>query len=131
MHKVLILTVATLALAACGGRGGSLDEFAVQRNAPLVIPPDYTLTPPAAGTVSSSAQASQAQAIEALFGGSAPRAAGERAVIEAAGETGGTVGTRSQAGDPDTRVVDKGADTSAIIAAPEGDAQEASTEAPQ
>lgn len=129
MHKVLILAV-PMALAACSS-GGSLDEFAVQRNAPLVIPPDYTLTPPAAGTVSSSAQSSQSQAIEALFGGSAPRAAGERAVIDAANQSGGTVGTRSQAGDPDTRVVDKGSDTSTIIAAPEADTQTSSSDAPQ
>ena len=55
----------------------SLDEFAVARNAPLVIPPDYSLTPPVAGTVSLSAQDAQTQAIEALFGGPAPRSATE------------------------------------------------------
>ena len=49
------------ARAASGGRAWRLqpssaakqsapDEFAVARNAPLVIPPDYTLTPPVAGT---------------------------------------------------------------------------------
>lgn len=130
MRKTLILLAAPLALTACGS-GGSLDEFAVQRNAPLVIPPDYTLDPPAAGSVSSTATGAQAQAIEALFGGPAPRSAVERAAIEAAGSTSGTVGTRSTAGDPDTRVVDKGADTSKIIAAPESDGQDATADVPQ
>ncbi|MBB3764405.1 DUF3035 domain-containing protein [Sphingomicrobium lutaoense] len=130
MRKTLILLAAPLALTACGS-GGSLDEFAVQRNAPLVIPPDYTLEPPAAGTVSSTATGAQAQAIEALFGGPAPRSAVERAAIEAAGSNSGTVGTRSTAGDPDTRVVDKGADTSKIIAAPETDGQDATADVPQ
>ena len=55
------------------GRRAAPDEFAVARNAPLVIPPDYSLTPPVAGTVSLSAQDAQTQAIEALFGGPAPR----------------------------------------------------------
>ena len=40
-----------LADAACiGGKPKAPDEFQVARNAPLVIPPDYTLTPPVAGT---------------------------------------------------------------------------------
>lgn len=130
MRKALFLLAAPLALTACGG-SGSLDEFAVTRNAPLVIPPDYTLEPPAAGTVSSSAEASQSQAIEALFGGPAPRSSVERAVIDAADAGSGTIGTRSTAGDPDTRVVDKGAETSDIIAAPESVGQDASADTPQ
>ena len=52
---VPLTVLATTVLAGCGN-GGILnrerpDEFAVQRQAPLVIPPDYTLTPPVAGTV--------------------------------------------------------------------------------
>lgn len=130
MRKALFLLATPLALTACGG-SGSLDEFAVTRNAPLVIPPDYTLEPPAAGTVSSSAEASQAQAIEALFGGPAPRSSVERAVIDAANTGSGTIGTRSTAGDPETRVVDKGASTTEIIAAPEQAGQDASADTPQ
>src|SRR3990170_4864220 len=78
MRKSLILVlVPAFALSGCAlfGRGGSAapDEFAVARNAPLVIPPDYTLTPPAAGAIASTPQDAQARAIEALFGGPAPR----------------------------------------------------------
>ena len=56
MRKALVLTfvLPALALGGCGTLFGtrqqSLDEFAVARNAPLVIPPDYSLTPPVAGT---------------------------------------------------------------------------------
>ena len=50
------LTVAAaLVLGACGGGGGVFnrnapDEFAISRAAPLVVPPDYNLTPPKPGS---------------------------------------------------------------------------------
>ena len=46
---------------------------------------------------------------------------------------GGTIplGARSTAGDPDTRVVDKGAGTQTILNAPESDTAEASADTPQ
>ena len=50
--SLLLLVIPALALGACAHkRSNTPDEFAVARNAPLVIPPDYTLTPPVAGTV--------------------------------------------------------------------------------
>ena len=50
MRKAIILiALPVLALGACGiGKQKALDEFAVARNAPLVIPPDFALTPPVA-----------------------------------------------------------------------------------
>ena len=134
MRKAIIFTLLlpAVALGGCGlGKQKSLDEFAVARNAPLVIPPDYSLTPPVAGTVSLSAENAQAQAIEALFGGPAPRSAAETSVLEAAGRDRVATGIRSTAGDPATNVVDKGATTQTIIAAPEGDGQDASAQTPQ
>ena len=134
MRKVFLLVAPAVMLAGCsmfGPKQKSLDEFAVARNAPLVIPPDYSLTPPVAGTVSLSAENAQAQAIEALFGGPAPRSAGETSVLDAAGGDRVATGIRSTAGDPETNVVDKGATTQAIIAAPEGDGQDASAQTPQ
>lgn len=119
MRKLVILAAATAALAGCSGRGNSLDEFAVARNAPLVIPPDYTLAPPTAGTLSTSAEGAQAQAIEALFGGAAPRSAGETAMLEAAGRDRAALGIRSSLASPDTRVVDKGQTTRSILVTPE------------
>jgi len=136
MRKLIpLLLVSALALGGCasmfGAKGKSLDEFAVARNAPLVIPPDYTLTPPVAGTVGLSASDAQSQAIEALFGGPAPRSQSETSMLERAGRDRVALGARSVAGDPATVVVDKGAATQAIIAAPEADGQDASAQTPQ
>ena len=136
MRKALTAAIVVAAVATSGctlfrGRTAAPDEFAVARNAPLVIPPDYTLTPPVAGTVSLSPEGAQAQAIEALFGGPAPRSAIETSMLENAGRERAALGARTVAGDPDTRVVDKGAATQTIIAAPEGDGQDASAQTPQ
>jgi len=134
MRKAIALTfvLPALALGGCSIFGGnqakSLDEFAVARNAPLVIPPDYTLTPPVAGTVSSTAESAQAQAIEALFGGPSPRSETETSLLERAGRDRVALGVRSIAGDPETRVVDKGQTTIAILNAPESATQTASAE---
>jgi hypothetical protein len=132
--SALMLGLATLGLAACSSLGGNktsrLDEFAVARNAPLVIPPDYSLTPPAPGTATLSASDAQQQAIQALFGGPAPRSAGETSLLEKAGSDRAALGIRSLAGDPNTQVVDKGATTQTILNAPQGDAQVASVQVP-
>ena len=134
MRKALILIAPAILLAGCsvfgGGKQKSLDEFAVARNAPLVIPPDYSLTPPVAGTVSMTAQDAQGQAIEALFGGPAPRSSTEMSVLDRAGRDRASLGIRSSAGDPNTRVVDKGQSTQTILAAPEADSQDASAQTP-
>ena len=133
--SALMLGLATLSLAGCaslfGGNSSQLDEFAVARNAPLVIPPDYSLTPPAPGTATLSASDAQQQAIQALFGGPAPRSAGEMSVLEKAGGDRAALGIRSQAGDAKTQIVDKGATTQTIINAPQGDSQVASVQLPQ
>jgi hypothetical protein len=134
MRKAYLLIVPAILLAGCGVFGNkpkTLDEFAVARNAPLVIPPDYSLTPPVAGTVSMTASDAQTQAIEALFGGPAPRSSTETSVLERAGRDRASLGVRSTAGDPDTRVVDKGQSTQTILAAPQADSPEASAQTPQ
>ena len=133
----LPLLGASLALSGCalfgvggGGGGSKLDEFRVARNAPLVIPPDYSLTPPRPGTASLSAEGAQQQAIGALFGGSAPRSASETGLLDKAGADRAALGARSVAGSPDTAVVDKGALTQTILTAPESSGQEASVQTP-
>jgi hypothetical protein len=134
MRKAFLLMVPAVLLAGCGAFGPkqkSLDEFAVARNAPLVIPPDYSLTPPVAGTVSLSAQDAQTQAIEALFGGPAPRSQSETSMLETAGRDRAALGIRSTAGDPGTRVVDKGQSTQSILAAQPADSEVASAQTPQ
>ncbi len=131
-NALFILILPALTLGACGiGKQKVLDEFAVARNAPLVIPPDYSLTPPVAGTVSLSAESAQGQAIDTLFGSPAPRSATETSVLDAAGRDRVATGIRSTAGDPDTNVVDKGATTRDIIAAPPRDGTDATAPTPR
>ena len=131
MRKSLILFLTpAIALGGCAHRTSTPDEFAVARNAPLVIPPDYTLTPPVAGTVTSTPEDSQQQAIEALFGGPAPRPPSETLLLDEAGRDRAALGAPSVAGDPATNVIDMGATTQAIIAAPASDSDVASAQVP-
>ncbi|BBD97073.1 DUF3035 domain-containing protein [Sphingobium amiense] len=137
MKRNLILAAGLVAsLSACGGGGGLFnrdrpDEFAVSRAAPLVIPPDFALVPPAPGTPAAASVDSRTEAMQAMFGGPAQRSAAESATLSAAGRANAAAGIRSQAGDPGTQVVDKGATTRDIIAAPEGDGQNARAAVPQ
>ena len=105
------------------------DEFAVGRQAPLMIPPDFALTPPQPGAARANDISPNAQALDALFGGPAQRSAGESAVVSTAGAESADPGVRSDAGDPGTNVIDKGSTTRDIVAAPEGDGQDARTTA--
>ena len=107
------------------------DEFAVARNAPLIIPPDYTLAPPVAGTAGITAGEAQQQAIDALFGGPAPRSDAETSLLDSAGRNDAPIGIRSTAWDPDTRIVDKGPATVTILNAPVADTSIASAQAGQ
>jgi hypothetical protein len=130
----LAASAAALLLAGCtqGGLNRSRpDEFAVARNAPLVVPPDFALTPPRPGEASPTAVDSRTQAIEALFGGPSPRSASETTLLREAEGDRVAVGARSVVGDPNTVVVDKGATTQTILAVPEGDGQEARVSTPQ
>ncbi|MDB5720367.1 MAG: hypothetical protein JWP15_985 [Alphaproteobacteria bacterium] len=126
---------ATLLLAGCGG-GGIMnrdrpDEFAVARSQPLVIPPDFSLTPPKAGDPTPQATDARTQALDALFGGPAPRSRGEQSMLTAAGSDRAALGARSIAGDPNTNVVDKGAVTQTIVNAPVGPGRDATASTPQ
>jgi hypothetical protein len=125
-----VLIVAAVATSGCSAlRGGSRtpDEFAVARNAPLIIPPDYSLAPPVAGTAGTASEVQQ-QAVDALFGGPAPRSQSEMSLLEQAGRDIAKLGIRSTAWDPDTRVVDKGPATLSILSAPAADSNIASAQ---
>ncbi|WP_336987560.1 DUF3035 domain-containing protein [Altererythrobacter aquiaggeris] len=120
-----LLAASAAMLAGCGG-GGILnrdrpDEFAVQRQAPLVIPPDFTLTPPAPGAPRPAEGSASEQALDVLFGGPAPRSAVETSALDRAGPA--MPGIRSAVGDPATNTVAKGRITQDIVSAPEGDGQ--------
>ena len=136
MRKVILIALglgAAASLSACGNRGfdrARPDEFAVSRQAPLVVPPDFALVPPQPGAPRPQDGSTQNQALEAMFGGSAVRSPGENSVLDSAGRTTADQGIRSQAGDPGTNVVDRGSTTRDIIAAPEGDGQGARVNTP-
>jgi hypothetical protein len=99
------------------------------RVAPLVVPPDYALKPAAVAAVRPQDGAGQDQVLDALFGGAAPRSNSERSVVASAGSS--ETGIRSTVGDPDTNTVNKGSITRDIIAAPEGDGQNAQAAVPE
>ena len=132
MRKIAALTLITTAslLSACGSAGGLFnrdrpDEFAVQRQMPLVVPPDFALTPPQPGAPRPANTNTQSQTLDALFGGQSPRSEIERSTTSRAGSP--ATGIRSAVGDPATNTVAKGEVTRDILAAPQGDGQAAQT----
>jgi Protein of unknown function (DUF3035) len=132
MRKIAALTLISTAtlLSACGGGGGLFnrdrpDEFAVQRQMPLVVPPDFALTPPQPGAPRPANTNTQSQTLDALFGGQSPRSEIEKNTTSRAGTP--ATGIRSAVGDPGTNTVAKGEVTRDILAAPQGDGQAAQT----
>ncbi|MCC6827609.1 MAG: DUF3035 domain-containing protein [Novosphingobium sp.] len=126
---LLVAIAGASLLAGCGSSGllnrDRPNDFAVQRQTPLVVPPDFALTPPQPGAprpVDRSAT-SQQQTLDALFGGPAPRSDVEKSTIGRAGSA--APGIRSNVGDPGTNTVAKGDLTRDILAAPQGDGREA------
>ena len=133
MRKAIPLVLfAAVGLAGCGSSGllnrERPDEFAVSRQAPLVIPPDFSLVPPSPGAPRPQDNDASRQALDALFGGPAPRSAVEGDAISRAGTA--APGIRSTVGDPDTNTVAKGEITRDILAAPQGDGREAQAVVP-
>jgi hypothetical protein len=127
--STLVLLTATAAmLAGCGSSGGLFnrdrpDEFAVQRQAPLILPPDFSLEPPQPGAPRPADGNVQQQTLEALFGGPQARSSVETDALSRAGTA--APGIRSSVGDPQTHTVGKGTVTRDILAAPQGDGREA------
>ncbi len=138
MRKMVLAStlIGFVLLAGCASGGGVFgrkgpNEFEVGRAAPLVVPPDFALTPPKPGAPRPQEADSSTQALQAMFGGAATRSDAEKGALSSAGANRAQGGIRSDAGDPDTTVVDKGAVTRDVIAAPEGDGQNAKTSTPQ
>jgi Protein of unknown function (DUF3035) len=134
MRNLLVLATLGLALSGCAkssvfGQKGP-DEFRASRLPPLIVPPDFALAPPAAGTPQAQSADSSTQALEAMFGGPQARSEAERAALRAAGAARTQAGIRTNAGDPNSEVVDKGGVTRDVIAAPEGDGAQAQASTP-
>lgn len=113
--RLLPVIAIALALAGCSKNSvsnrGAPDEFAITKSAPLVVPPDYSLTPPKPGQPRPVGQDSQSQAVEALFGPGAkppPKSQSEQELLDKAGAAKTDQGVRSNAGDQETSTVDKG-----------------------
>jgi Protein of unknown function (DUF3035) len=136
MRKLFVAGLMVIALSGCGRSTGVFgrarpDELAVSRAAPLVIPPDFALVPPQPGQPQAQAADSSTQALQAMFGGPAKRSAAESSTLSQAGGARSQAGIRSNAGDPATDVVDKGAVTRDVVAAPEGPGQDATASTPK
>jgi hypothetical protein len=125
MRNILIICGAAMALAACGKSGlaahNAPDELAISRNAPLVVPQDFSLTPPRPGAPRAAGQDAQGAAMEALFGPGVkvpPKSPAEQQLLDKAGAGATDPAIRSQAGDPKTPTVNKGAFLREIMDAP-------------
>ena len=136
MRKAAALSLVVMAaslLTACGG-GRSLfnrarpDEMAVTRAAPLVVPPDFALTPPSPGAPRPQDAEAGRQTLDALFGGPSARSGVETDTLNRAGTAARSI--RSTVGDPQTQTVAKGQTVRDILVAPEGDGQAASASIP-
>ena len=131
-YKLILAAATTAMLSACGSSGGLFnrdrpDEFAVQRQMPLAVPPDFALTPPQPGAPRPANTNTQSQTLDALFGGQSQRSEIERTTTSRAGSP--ATGIRSAVGDPATNTVAKGEVTRDILAAPQGDNREAQAQA--
>jgi hypothetical protein len=125
MRNLLILAALATTLTACGGKKGlsgqGPDELAIMRAAPLVVPPDFALAPPRPGAPRAIGVDSQAAAMEALFGPGVkppPRSNAEQQLLDRAGAGNSDPAIRSQAGDPGTSTVNKGAFLREVLDAP-------------
>ena len=131
----IALAASALALTAGCAGGGPFgrqgpDEFQVARNAPLVVPPDFAMTPPRPGEPESGNNDPRTQALQALFGGPQPRSAVENSLLQVAHAERAALGARSVAGDPQTAVVSRGTLVQTMLALPQGNGQEASVSVP-
>lgn len=131
--KPLMWSVCALALAILPGCGigkalgvgkGTPDEFAVSKQAPLVIPPDFNLKPPRPGAPRPQDVDSQGQALEALFGTQPPpppKSPGEQALLDAARASRVSGDIRATVRDDGTALVDKGPFLKELLTAEPGD----------
>lgn len=131
---ILAASILATTLSACGSNSlfsrDRPDEMMVSRQAPLVVPPDFSLTPPAPGSARPGGESTAEQTLRALFGGASQRSASETQIIGAADGARADPGIRSAVGSPGTQVVDKGLVVRDILAAPEGDGRDAQAAIP-
>jgi hypothetical protein len=124
--SMLLCASAAVLLSGCSSLKGSKkspDEFAVTKEAPLVMPPDFSLRPPRPGAPRPTELNAQGQALEALFGPGAAlpqRSAGEQALLDRAGAGKASPDIRSTISDDGTIVADKGVFLKEILSTQSG-----------
>lgn len=126
MRSFLVIAAA-LVVTGCASNGlsdrNAPDELAITRNAPLVVPQDFALTPPKPGSPRATGTDSQAAAMEALFGPGArmpPKSPAEQQLLDRAGAGNTDPAIRSNAADPKTTTINKGAFVRELLDAPVG-----------
>lgn len=127
MRAAYLALPALLVLGACGHQSVTErkgpDELLAGRQAPLVVPPDYNLTPPRPGTPRPLAPDSRTEALQALFPdqpAEPPKSAAETTLLELSGASRADATARATVADPTTTVVNKGAFVRQLIEAPAG-----------
>jgi len=106
ISRVVCLLAAAAMLSACGGGFRKTiglektppDEFQVVTRAPLAMPPDMALRPPAPGAPPSQQQDTRQRAQAAVFGPGSNGAAARVAVVPGAGLSNGEAALLTQAG---------------------------------
>jgi hypothetical protein len=109
--------------AATGADKRTPDEFAVAREAPLVVPPDFSLRPPRPGAPRPQEVDAQGQAVQALFGaGATPpaKSPAEQALLDKVGAGRVSSDIRSTVRDDGTIVADKGALLKDVLSTADG-----------
>jgi hypothetical protein len=131
MKKAALILSAGVAigmLSGCASLGGtnSPDEFRVVKKAPLVIPPDYSLRPPAPGSGQpfevDPSRAGTASAFGSDIGQSA--SAAERALVAAAGANAVSPVIRQQVDWEEARIIRKSVSVSDRVIGSDGSEQE-------
>lgn len=87
IETAVLMAIAALGLSACASGSNTPDEFRVIRKAPLTVPPDYNLRPPAPGQSRPQELAPDQTARAAIFGTDIGRNAseGEKLLVRQAG----------------------------------------------
>lgn len=131
MRSLIFIAASSMLLTACGGNDIAdrkrPDEFAIGKQAPLVIPPDYNMAPPRPGAPRPIGADSQQQALEALFGPGVqlpPKSQIENQLLSDAKAARVDSSIRSTVtdmpGQPGTQTVDKGTFLRELLDAPAG-----------